>query len=96
MGYLRTLCAKAASRRLTQEGISYNQPGLLQWTVSLAFGITLLRVTVIPSLTMVWAATPLIFFSVWEVVLPGQQTFLFSRSYVALHKKFKKFWGVSP
>ena len=47
------------------------------------------------SLTMVWAATPLIF-SVWEVVLPGQQTFLFSRSYVALHKKFKNVWGVSP
>ena len=45
------------------------------------------------SLTMVWAATPLIFFSVWEVVLPGQQTFLFSWSYVALHKNL---WGVSP
>ena len=41
-------------------------------------------------------SNPLDFFSLWEVVLPGQQTFLFSRSYVALHKKFKNVWEVSP
>ena len=88
MGYLRTLCAKAASRRLTQEGISYNQPGLLQWTVSLAFGITLLRVTVIPSLAIRWEATlrDLLFrvgsgsaravdFSIFSVVLCTPQEF---------------------
>ena len=45
-----------------------------------------------------WLAHPTHPFTRWvaEVVLPGQWTFLFSRSYFALHKKLKKIWGVSP
>ena len=62
---LPILCAKAAFGRLTPAGISYNRWRLLLSGMAsfMLVPISLLHVTVLPSLAIGWEATPLDFFS---------------------------------